>query len=65
MEEAGLTATREFTCPACGGRDTRFRQINSGGSGTKCETWGSSNAPEVVLRVQCDTCGETWKRQDG
>ena len=44
-------ATREFTCPACGGRDTRFRQINSGGSGTKCETWGSSNAPEVVLRL--------------
>ncbi|CAN0033395.1 unnamed protein product [Sphacelaria rigidula] len=51
----------EYKCDTCEGLDTSFDVIGGASVGSrKAETFGNKDAPELVLRVVCHSCGSTW-----
>ena len=59
-------ATQDFACPECGERDAEYVRVRtSDGLGSKADTWGSSDRPDVVMRLTCRVCGHVWTREEG
>lgn len=51
----------EYRCEACSSENTSFDIIGGASDGSrKGETFGRKDAPELVLRVSCLACGNSW-----
>jgi hypothetical protein len=48
-------------CEACQSEQTSLQQVGGFGSNvSKCETWGSKDAPEAVFRINCRACNHVF-----
>ncbi|CAM9801558.1 unnamed protein product [Pylaiella littoralis] len=51
----------EYQCESCESENTSFDIIGGAAVGSrKAETFGSKDAPELILRVLCHACGNNW-----
>lgn len=56
--------TQDYMCPRCSGKDTAFRRISMRTIASKCDTWGSKDAPSLTLEFRCLSCPHKWKRAE-
>ena len=62
-DNSGMMRSSDFKCSACGGNETKWAYLSSVRDVGKSETWGSKSKPELLVRVVCEQCGNSWNQE--
>lgn len=63
-KSAARIPSRDYRCPACGGVECSTRILREERDIPKADTWGSKQGAGSVIEIYCDTCQNTWTKEE-